>query len=186
MYRIERWIQQDVCHWHQRESPRRIPPWNRIPGERRRNPRDGRVGLRERHAAAQARLDEQRVIAALIEHGRADQLFNHRRRRVERRREALVAALERGWRDADDGIRASADPHLAADGIAAASKRRPPVSKPEHHHRVSAAVDIVLGKQRPAEDGVHAQHLKVVAGHDLGEQRADAVLAIYLCRDDLT
>ena len=125
------------------------------------------------------------MVAALVEHSIADQLFDHSGGGVERRRQPLERPFEGGRGHANDRVRAPADPELASDDVGAPGEGALPVAMGEHHHGVAPTRHIVFREQHPTEGGIDAQHREVVPRHDLGEQRAHALLSINLRRDDL-
>ncbi len=103
-----------------------------------------RVG--EGGAGREPRLDEARVVAALLELARAAgrlELVDHHHRRVDRGADAAQPAAVLLGRDADDGVRPPADAQLATHDLGVPAERALPVAVAEHDDRVPARRDVV-------------------------------------------
>ena len=125
------------------------------------------LGLRSRHTRCEPRLDEEAVEVALIEHLDAHQLVRHGHRDVEGRREDGSTAAIVGRGDADDGVAAPSHSQRAADDLRVGAEGALPVAVAEHHHRMAAPRDVVLGQNGPAEQRLDAEERKRASRHRL-------------------
>ena len=84
---------------------------------------------------------------------------------------ARTAAIV-GRGDADDGVAAPSHSQRAADNLRVAAERALPVAVAEHHHRMAAPRDIVLGQNGPAELRLDAEERKRASRHRLAHDGA--------------
>ena len=125
------------------------------------------LGLRSRHTRREPRLDEEAMVVALVEHLDAHQLVNHGHRDVESRREGRKTAAIVGGCDADDGVATPSHSQRAADDLRVGAERALPVAVAEHHHRMAAPSDVVLGQNRSAEQRLDTEERKRASRHPL-------------------
>ena len=151
-----------------------IPVLHAVPGELSGYCPDGSVGLGQGDAQPETRLDEERGVAPIVEHGESGQLFGHHVRDIERRRQAADGAREVGRPHPDHRVRAAADAHLVSDDVRVASECALPVSIVEHHDRMPAARDVVARQQGASDRGIDSQHREVAAGDRLRRRQANA------------
>ena len=78
----------------------------------------------------------------------------------------MTAAIV-GRGDADDGVAAPSHSQRAADDLRVGAERALPVAVAEHHHRMAAARDVVLGQNGPAEQRLDAEERKRASRHRL-------------------
>ena len=167
--------------------PEGVPVLDAVAGELRGHRPDGRLGLRQRNARPETRLDEERLVAPVVEHAGSVELLDHHVRGVERRRETAQRAREVGGPHPDHRIRPAADAHLTSDHVRVAAEGALPVAVVEHRDRMAAPRDIVARQERPTDRGRDPQHREVAAGDRLRRHEVDAAArrAVDLCRHEL-
>ena len=101
----------------------------------------------------------------------------HQNRHADLRRLRRIEAAKFGGRHADDVHRVVVDEDLLADDVWIARKAADPIVVAEYDDGMAAWSDLVRGQKRPPSLGTDAEDLKVIARHELAEQRAGASAA---------
>jgi len=163
---------------HELESLSRSPPFRPRRVERRRHEGGGVLGLDSRHSGSEPRLHENAVPVPPIEHLDAHQLVLHSHRNEEGRRDRRQAAAIAGGGDTDDRVGAASHLQRASDYLRICGEGALPVAVAQHHHRVTAARDVVLGLYGPAKLRLDAKQCERAPRHGFaqdGGHRAPAI-----------
>ena len=127
-----------------------------------------RLRLLDADAWLATRVDLHPAEAAVVDlqPGRAD-LRLHRDGHEDVGRDAQLEAVEAARRDADHGERVAVDLDRLAEDVVAAGEAPAPVVVAEDRERVAGDRVVVRRREEPADRGLHAQDLEVVARDEL-------------------